>query len=182
MKIRTGFVSNSSSSSFVCEITGTVESGMDLSLEDAGMYECINGHIFLDKFLIEVSNDPDIILQQIVELSKINEDAALTLYGGKTSYSWRQKEQLKADFSKILYLNVTKGFEAALKEFENHYDVSIDRYETSKECCPICTMQHFTNDDILQYILKSRNISRTDIETEIRSSYNYDDFRKVISI
>ena len=46
MKIRQGFVSNSSSTSFLCEVCGEVESGMDMSLDDAGMYECTNGHTF----------------------------------------------------------------------------------------------------------------------------------------
>ena len=39
MKIRSGFVSNSSSSSFVCCICGRSEGGYDMSLEDAGMVE-----------------------------------------------------------------------------------------------------------------------------------------------
>ena len=46
MKYRKDFVTNSSSSSFVCEICGRSESGYDMSLEDAGMYECVNGHVF----------------------------------------------------------------------------------------------------------------------------------------
>lgn len=46
MKVRKGFVSNSSSSSFICCITGQVESGMDLGLLDVNMCECVNGHTF----------------------------------------------------------------------------------------------------------------------------------------
>jgi hypothetical protein len=44
MKIRNGFVSNSSSSSFVCSICGEIESGMDLCLEDVCMVQCVKGH------------------------------------------------------------------------------------------------------------------------------------------
>lgn len=44
MKIRSGFVSNSSSSSFVCELCGHTESGWDASLEDCGFVQCVNGH------------------------------------------------------------------------------------------------------------------------------------------
>ncbi len=44
MKIRSGFVSNSSSSSFVCEVCGGIESGFDSSYEELGMCECENEH------------------------------------------------------------------------------------------------------------------------------------------
>ena len=44
MKIRMGFVSNSSSSSFICEICGRDESGFDMSLYNAEMVCCEHGH------------------------------------------------------------------------------------------------------------------------------------------
>jgi hypothetical protein len=46
MKIRQGFVSNSSSSSFICKVCGDNQSGWDISLSEAEMYECEAGHIF----------------------------------------------------------------------------------------------------------------------------------------
>ena len=46
MKIRNGFVSNSSSSSFICDVCGEIESGMDAGLEDFEMFTCTNGHTF----------------------------------------------------------------------------------------------------------------------------------------
>ena len=51
MKIRTGFVSNSSSSSFVCCVCGSEASGMDMCLGDIDMVECTNGHIFCQDHL-----------------------------------------------------------------------------------------------------------------------------------
>jgi len=44
MKVRRGFVSNSSSSSFTCQVCGEVNSGWDADIEDMGMVQCINGH------------------------------------------------------------------------------------------------------------------------------------------
>lgn len=46
MKIRKGFVSNSSSSSFVCDLTGVVSSGYDSCVNDFEMVMCKNGHTF----------------------------------------------------------------------------------------------------------------------------------------
>ena len=46
MKNRFGFVSNSSSTSFTCDICGHTESGWDSNgLEDFGFYQCENEHI-----------------------------------------------------------------------------------------------------------------------------------------
>lgn len=46
MKIRHGFVSNSSSTSFECQICGHTESGYDsVGIEDFGFKRCVNGHI-----------------------------------------------------------------------------------------------------------------------------------------
>lgn len=46
MKIRMGFVSNSSSSSFICMICDEIESGWDFSLGDVNMCQCVHGHVF----------------------------------------------------------------------------------------------------------------------------------------
>ena len=45
MKIRNGFVSNSSTSSFTCAVCGGTESGYDMELNDFEMSCCANGHI-----------------------------------------------------------------------------------------------------------------------------------------
>lgn len=54
MKTRKGFVSNSSSSSFICDLTGQVEAGMDVSLTDFDMVECVKGHSFIYEGFPEV--------------------------------------------------------------------------------------------------------------------------------
>jgi hypothetical protein len=48
MKIRNGFVSNSSSSSFTCDTCGTSESGWDARPRDFGWFECLRGHVFCE--------------------------------------------------------------------------------------------------------------------------------------
>lgn len=53
MKYRKDFVTNSSSSSYICEICGADAHGMDLSIRDAEMCECVNGHIFCNDHSLE---------------------------------------------------------------------------------------------------------------------------------
>jgi hypothetical protein len=53
MKIRNGFVSNSSSSSFVCELCGESVTGMDIGLSDCEMFKCVNGHIICQSEAVE---------------------------------------------------------------------------------------------------------------------------------
>ena len=58
-KIRLGFVSNSSSSSFICCLSGEEMSGRDISLSDCGMTQCSNGHVIMEEYKLE-SKDPSI--------------------------------------------------------------------------------------------------------------------------
>lgn len=56
MKIRNGFVSNSSSSSFICEICNRTEIGWDgNSVTDFDMVRCVNDHTFCMSHLINSS-------------------------------------------------------------------------------------------------------------------------------
>lgn len=59
MKFRTGFVSNSSSSSFTCLVCGSEQSGYDLCLTDAEMHSCVNDHYFCDHHLIGEKSSTD---------------------------------------------------------------------------------------------------------------------------
>lgn len=49
MKIRTGFVSNSSSCSYTCDICGYEESGMDLGLSEIEMVSCGDHYILVEE-------------------------------------------------------------------------------------------------------------------------------------
>ena len=59
MKIRNGFVSNSSSSSFVCNICGQNYEGWDASPRDPEFEcsECENGHVMCNEHLLDDPQD-----------------------------------------------------------------------------------------------------------------------------
>jgi hypothetical protein len=62
-------VSNSSSSSFVCDVCGHDESGWDISLSDANMVTCANDHTFCEDHVI---GDWDTVRARIEE--KLGDD------------------------------------------------------------------------------------------------------------
>jgi len=51
MKIKTGFVSNSSSESFVCDVCGDIRSGWDAIPSELGFQWCENEHYFCEEHL-----------------------------------------------------------------------------------------------------------------------------------
>ena len=71
MKIRSGFVSNSSSSSFICEVCGNIESGYDLSFSDREMCECENGHILDNSHVITAAK----VEREDLDYFEINKEA-----------------------------------------------------------------------------------------------------------
>ena len=68
MKIRNGFVSNSSGSSFVCDICGDERQGYELV--DIRMVECENGCIICDDHL-----DSDAIINYVCIEPRLDEES-----------------------------------------------------------------------------------------------------------
>jgi hypothetical protein len=60
MKLRLDHVTNSSSSSFVCDICGRAESGWDMCLTEVDMIECENGHTICEHERLKTISDIDI--------------------------------------------------------------------------------------------------------------------------
>lgn len=67
MKYRKDFVTNSSSSSYICEICGNCESGFDIGLSECEMSECVNGHIFCDEHKLPITESKEDLIKAILE-------------------------------------------------------------------------------------------------------------------
>lgn len=121
MKIRLGFVSNSSSSSFTCQVCGREEMGMDLSMEDAEMYTCNEGHTFCQTESIVDDEARDKYIEKIE-----GEDS-----GGDVPSDWCPICQMKSITSEdaIAYLTKKAGY-ATMKEVEKEM---LDKFKSYAE-------------------------------------------------
>jgi hypothetical protein len=82
MKIRNGFVSNSSSSSFVCDVCGEDVSGMDMGIADAEMIECTYSHVVCDSHAKNLQEHFDTCDAKEEEKRKEKEAKGEKWYGG----------------------------------------------------------------------------------------------------
>lgn len=153
MKYRKDFVTNSSSSSFVCEICGATESGYDLTYEDAMMFKCENGHVFCEDHIEKLSRED-------------MEDYLFQIYSGEFP-GWEEysPEKLK-EFSD--------------EEIKDEYYYHIDRRCIPEIMCPICSFKRAKPKDIADYFMKTNNIKENDLLriwiTQFGSYENLQDF------
>ena len=161
MKIRNGFVSNSSSSSFICEVCGRIEAGMDLEIENADMFECEKGHIIcIDKALFPIFN----------------------------SYSKKKKiNYLLHEFhndSELYPLNIKELQKAVNNEDQNKINLALKKCRISSyptSYCPICQFTEINTQDVLNFFLRCHNTTLDEINKDIRNRFSsYEDFQKFI--
>jgi hypothetical protein len=157
MKIRNGFVSNSSSSSFVCHICEREEEGFGLELDDVGMNTCEGGHTFCDSHKTAE-----------VDRKNINDIRGFLLVN-------RWIEDDDKEISKSMSDGEIKEF------FEEKYD-TLFRWESPSILCPVCNFGEISTDEALIYFLSKNNLTMKSFADKMRDEFKYkDDFLKYIS-
>lgn len=145
MKYRKDFVTNSSSSSFVCEICGAVDSGFDCSASELGFAECVNGHCFCEDHKLEY--DPGLSREEMID--------AIVATG---DFSNDDLDYLGEDELAEIYLYHVEDREAD------------EEYEVSSLVCPICQFAEYTEDDLSAYLELKYGVSRDEVLAVVKTS------------
>jgi len=159
MKIRNGFVSNSSSSSFICEVCGEEACGMDLCLSEVGMSKCEKGHCFCDE-------------HQISEITATDKkEIILTCYEVQDNPA--EKEKIKA----MDDIQIKRYYDEKCDEYQLE-----DCYELPSGYCPICNFEVIISSEAVKFLLKENNLTMTQLEENIKAKFkNYDEFIEFIN-
>ena len=142
MKYRKDFVTNSSSSSYVCEICGRSESGWDINLRECEMMECVNGHTFCCDEALDIN--PKELIQIILE----------------NEYN-KKYNNYKADYSEDELVELGNDELIELVADGGYYDVP--------ECvCPICQFIEYSEYDLSKYLEREYKINRDTVFAQVK--------------
>lgn len=152
MKIRTGYVSNSSSSSYTCQVCGRTESGYDLTLDDAQMVMCSCGR----EYCIDHAVNSTKVSEALKFLEDYKDD-------GEISGLYEKLKAMNPDdiFSENTSPEDWKTFFGFFRDLEYG--------DNMPDCfCPICNMVYIPDDDMLKYVLHECNLEKDRVENEMK--------------
>jgi len=156
MKIRQSFVSNSSSSSFVCEICGHSDSGWDFNIKDVGMVQSLEGESVYCEEHINVEDVGKFI--KCVVSGNASNDLSCKMMQIEHNF-----EELEKDSESM------SDHDLGEKYFEDILDIF--RFEIPQELCPISNLQEIPDHTILHYLLMKTNTTISDVINEIKDKF-----------
>ena len=152
MKIRTGFVSNSSSSSFTCDFCGEEYSGWDASLDDAQMTSCKHGHTICKDHLTVVEKNKDYVIKKLaannITTVKLNDDMDTT-YEGVTD----------------------ENYQEVLETLDEYLMDIVGEDNVLEEECSLCQFAGITDHTLVRYFLHIHGVTKDDILKEIKNKF-----------
>lgn len=166
MKIRMDFVTNSSSSSFICDYCGNEVCGYDMSYSEAGMCECENGHTICNDHLLEINWHKKLkseLKESLQNYSQWQDDDYYVKKCNEIKEMLEEMNEYSEEECKEIYLN--------------EYDSVVPH-----ECCPICSFKKLTDSDMAKYLLTKYKLTDKDVVKEVKNNFSdYNDFNKYIN-
>jgi hypothetical protein len=158
MKIRNGFISNSSSSSFTCQICHETWSGWDGEYGDTRQMGCENGHSFCNGCVNEHLN-VEKLRDQILEQLDPEDQAEF----GKDLETLQE------------FIDDNWG---DIEGFLLEHDMD---WELPAHFCPVCRFEILTDYDALRWLLWQHEITKEEILEEIKARFiDYKYFTKYL--
>jgi hypothetical protein len=158
VKRREGFVSNSSSSSFVCAVSGRSYEGYDGEY-DVDHCTCEYGHEFCGEYLVDAP-------QGKKELTIKAKRSALL-------------ENTEDRKMKVAYANASDNDIADWYVDSGLGEDDEDTSEVHADRCPICSFTYGEISDLLTYLLHKNGITEETLLQEVKEKYGtYKSFRK----
>jgi hypothetical protein len=168
MKIRKGFVSNSSSSSFLCEICGAMGSGYDTCASELGFAILPCGHTICESEVLNLSDDEFAKLavanlkEEIKKSEKIINDKSMSEIQIKSArYDLTSEQETLKDIEKV----IKDGNSVR----DNYIDITDEKY--LKQQCPICTNKVVLEKDLLEYALTLLGKNKQQLTEEIKNKF-----------
>ena len=160
MKIRSSHVTNSSSSSYTCDICNENFSGWDLSLEECEMFRCEHDHFFCQGHV-------DIPEGQIV-ISHL-ENLIASIEANEKHSTWRKEnlEQYKEDIEKIR----KNGDGEEVESFPDYYSDALYDEGISSKLCPLCNFEDMSDQDLIRYLLLTLGKTRRETVKQAKVIY-----------
>lgn len=151
-KYRLGFVSNSSSSSFVCDVCGYETSGWDMCLSECEMFECKNGHTLCNEHMIKPTKE------------------WLKDYIYKIKQEYKISDEDFNNWVKDEYVDLDNLSEDNIKDFDYEYGGGEALVYNVPEClCPLCNFEELDMDDAMAYLLKTTPYTETEVFEYVKS-------------
>lgn len=151
-KIRNGFVSNSSSSSFVCDLCGYETSGWDMCLNEAEMFECENGHTLCDEHMLQPTQEwLNEYIYKIKESRQISDEEFS---------EWIEEQQIDIN-------NIT---EENIRELDCRFGYGdAFRYDVPECLCPLCNFEELSMEDAKEYLKKTTSYTIDEVFEYVKS-------------